>query len=92
MISNDLSLASLVESPEQLVQAASSDVDLYFTTNALLKGLPIQELEGFKFQADLLSGVLAADQEKDLNKLLDLLLSPESVKQSAEQFKHMQQL
>ncbi|MCM3748210.1 TraB/GumN family protein [Paenibacillus pasadenensis] len=92
VVSNDLSLASLVESPDQLAQAASSGIDLYFTTSAMMNEMPIKELEGIKFQADLLSGVPAADQEKELNKLLDLLLSPEAVKQSAEQFKRMQQL
>ncbi|SDT19751.1 hypothetical protein SAMN05444162_3385 [Paenibacillaceae bacterium GAS479] len=90
-VTNNLSLASMVESPEQAVQASASGVDLYFTTNALLKGLPIKELEGVKFQADLLSEVPAADQEKELNGLLDVLLSPEAIKKNAEQFKLMQQ-
>ncbi|MGV3138831.1 TraB/GumN family protein [Brevibacillus agri] len=64
-------------------------IDRYFLTKALLADKPIHELEGIKLQADLLSGVPAEQQEKELNTMLDSILSGE---QLADQGKILQDM
>lgn len=75
-ISTNLSVFSLLNSPEEITQASTLGVDTYLTASALLSGKPIHELEGIKFQADLLGNVPADQQEKELNEVLDSMLDP----------------
>ncbi|MNI08525.1 TraB family protein [compost metagenome] len=92
VVTNNLSLNSLMSESEDIAQAAALGIDMYFIQNAMLKGKPIQELEGLKFQADLLNTVPAVEQEKELNQALDLVLNPESDKnEGADLFKQWQQ-
>lgn len=62
-------------SPEEGELAMLTGIDRYFLAKAMLEQKPVHELEGIKLQADLLSGVPAEQQEKELNVILDSLLS-----------------
>lgn len=75
-ITTNLALFTLLDSPEEFTQASSLGIDTHLTASAILSGKPIQELEGIKFQADLLSDVPADEQEKELNDVLDAMLDP----------------
>ncbi|MGD8190687.1 TraB/GumN family protein [Brevibacillus ginsengisoli] len=93
VVSNNLSMSSLMEESEDLTQAANMGVDLYFIQKAMLNEKPVQELEGVKFQGDLLNSVPATEQEKELNQALDSVLNPSTVKnEGADAFKQWQQL
>lgn len=73
-IATNLALFTLVDSPEEIAEASAFGIDTYLTASALLSGKPVQELEGIKFQADLLGNVPADEQEKELNEVLDSML------------------
>lgn len=92
-VTNNLSLFTLMDSPEDITQAATLGVDMYFLHKAILTGKPIQELEGVKFQGDLLSNVPPEEQEKELNQLLDTIVTPAAdAPNPAKQFKQWQLL
>lgn len=75
-ISTNLAVLTLLDSPAKATEASALGIDTYLTTSALLSGKPVHELEGVKFQADLLGNVPADQQEKELNEVLDSLLDP----------------
>ncbi|SDE83077.1 TraB family protein [Fontibacillus panacisegetis] len=77
-ITTSLSLLSFLKSPDELSQASTLGVDMYLITSAILSGKPVHELEGMKFQGDLLSNVAPEQQEKELNQILDALLDESS--------------
>ncbi|MFS0558670.1 TraB/GumN family protein [Brevibacillus sp. 179-C9.3 HS] len=70
--------------------AMLSGIDRYFLTKAMLDEKPIKELEGIKLQADLLSGVPAEQQEKELNIILDSVLAENGLQESAKILTEMQ--
>ncbi|USG66159.1 TraB/GumN family protein [Brevibacillus ruminantium] len=92
-ISTNLSLMTLLSSPDDMVQASTLGIDMYFLQSALLTGKPIHELEGMKLQADIFNNVSLEEQEKDLNEMLDTILNPtaETI-DSAKEFNQWQQL
>ncbi|SCW50808.1 hypothetical protein SAMN04487970_101145 [Paenibacillus tianmuensis] len=93
VITSNLSLTALMKSPEELAQATALGVDMHFLSSAKLAGKPVQELEGFKLQGDVLSSASPQEQEKELNAVLDHLLSPDAnAPDAATQFKQWQQL
>ncbi|WP_010494328.1 TraB/GumN family protein [Paenibacillus elgii] len=93
VINSNLALTALMKSPEELAQATASGVDLHFLSSAKLAGKPVQELEGFKLQGDILSSASPQEQEKELNAVLDQLLTPDAnAPDMAAQFKQWQQL
>lgn len=92
-VSSNLMLAGMTGSAKEVAQAAALGIDSYFTNSAVLTGKPIHELEGLKFQADVLSKVPAATQEKELNDALDHVLTPTGKPdESMELLKSWQQL
>ncbi|WP_435921989.1 TraB/GumN family protein [Paenibacillus sp. DYY-L-2] len=91
VVTNNLSLLSMVKSPEELGTAVTLGLENYFISTALLTGKPIQELEGIKLQADVLGEVTPEQQEKELNELLDSILDPSfDGTKIAQQFKQAQ--
>ncbi|MFB6364091.1 TraB/GumN family protein [Paenibacillus elgii] len=93
VITSNLSLTTLMKSPAELAQATALGVDMHFLSSAKLAGKPVQELEGFKLQGDVLSSASPQEQEKELNAVLDHLLSPDAnAPDAAAQFKQWQQL
>lgn len=91
VVTNNLSMLSMVNSPEELGTAVTLGLENYFISTALLTGKPIQELEGIKLQADVLGEVTPEQQEKELNELLDSMLDPSfDGTKIAEQFKQAQ--
>lgn len=91
-ISTSLSMTSLMSSPEDITQASTLGVDMYFLQSALLTQKPIKELEGMKLQADVFNNVPMKDQEKDLNDALDSILNPTATDAEApDEFKLWQQ-
>lgn len=90
-ISSTLSTFSVLDNPAETELASVTGVDRYFLGKALLSGKPIHELEGIKLQADLFANVPAEEQEKELNMMLDGLLSDQGQGDAAEQLKEMQQ-
>ncbi|WP_409177764.1 TraB/GumN family protein [Brevibacillus fortis] len=87
-----LSVPSLgyVETDTDLQFGMLSGIDRYFLTKAMLDEKPINELEGIKLQADLLSGVPAKQQEKELNIILDVALTEKGLQENADMLKNMQ--
>ncbi|MGZ0052479.1 TraB/GumN family protein [Brevibacillus gelatini] len=65
------------DSAEDREVSLITGIDSYFLTKAMLADKPIHELEGIKLQTDLLSNVPAEQQEKELNTMLDSILSGE---------------
>ena len=65
-------------------QAAMLGIDIYFMTNAMLAEMPIVELEGIAFQADMFDGLSKEVQEKYLESIVDSILEP-SEKEDDEQ-------
>ena len=92
VITNNLSLLTLVESPQELGQASALGVDMYYIGRSMFAGMPIEELEGVKFQADLLSGVPLEDQVKELNEVLDAVLANADNSKEAKEFEELQLL
>jgi len=90
--SNTLSTFSYFEDPADSVMASATSIDSHFIASAIVQDKPVNELEGIKMQADLLSDVPADQQEKELNDVLDMLLSEDGAKESAEQLEQMQLL
>lgn len=91
VVTNNLSLFSMVDSPEELGTAVTLGLENYFISTALLTGKPIHELEGVKLQADVLGEVTPEQQEKELNVLLDSMLDPSFDDMNvAKQFKQAQ--
>lgn len=91
VVTNNLSLLSMVNSPEELGTVVTLGLENYFISTALLTGKPIQELEGIKLQADVLGEVTPEQQEKELNELLDSILDPSfDGTKVAQQFKQAQ--
>ncbi|CAI8900007.1 TraB/GumN family protein [Brevibacillus sp. IT-7CA2] len=70
--------------------AMLSGIDRYFLTKAMLDEKPINELEGIKLQADLLSGVPAEQQETELNIMLDSVMAEKGLDESTKLLKDMQ--
>lgn len=92
VVSNNVSMNSLMSASEDLATAAATGIDMYFLQKAMLGGKPVQELEGLKFQGDLFNNVPAADQEKELNVALDSVLNPSPANDEAvKAFKEWQQ-
>ncbi|NRR24189.1 TraB/GumN family protein, partial [Brevibacillus sp. MS2.2] len=79
-----------VDSETDVQFAMLSGIDRYFLTKAMLDEKPINELEGIKLQADLLSGVPAEQQEKELNIILDSAMAEKGLEESAKLLKDMQ--
>ncbi|WP_195571712.1 TraB/GumN family protein [Paenibacillus sp. 1001270B_150601_E10] len=87
-ITTSLSTLSYFDKPEDQVMATNTGIDSYFITKAMLAGKPIKELESIKLQADIFASVPADEQEKELNALLDAVLSGDM--SAAKQLKQMQ--
>jgi uncharacterized protein YbaP (TraB family) len=64
------------DSLEDGQQAAMLGIDLYFMTKAMLMGMPIVELEGIAFQADMFDGLSKKVQEMYLESIVDAILDP----------------
>ena len=90
VVSNNMSLLSIINSPQEMGQAALLGVDGYFIGKSLLTQKPIHELEGVQFQSDLFSNVPSEQQEKELNALLDTILSESGTNEAAVAFRQMQ--
>ncbi|TVX94581.1 TraB/GumN family protein [Paenibacillus agilis] len=89
-ISTSLSTLGYAQNPEAYQMAMLTGIDNYFITKAMLTGKPIHELEGIKLQADLFANVPPAQQEKELNAMLDSILTGNGIKESEESLKKMQ--
>ncbi|MGY5342970.1 TraB/GumN family protein [Paenibacillus glucanolyticus] len=89
-VSNTLSTFGYFENPADSALAMATGIDSYFLTSAMLTGKPIHELESIKLQADLFADVPAETQEKELNELLDVLLSEKGSQEIANNLKQMQ--
>lgn len=89
-VSNTLSTFGYFENPTDSTLAMATGIDSYFLTSAMLTGKPIHELESIKLQADLFADVPAEIQEKELNELLDVLLSEKGTQDIASNLKQMQ--
>lgn len=68
--------ASSSDSLEGGQQAAMLGIDLYFMTKAMLAEMPIIELEGIAFQADMFDGLSQEVQEMYLESTVDSILEP----------------
>ncbi|UHA72504.1 TraB/GumN family protein [Paenibacillus sp. 481] len=89
-ISLNLTNLSYYENPTEMMIGLNTGVENYFISKALLTGKPIHELESIKLQADLFSSVPAEQQEKELNVMLDALLTDNGQKDIAKGLKQMQ--
>ncbi|RKN74965.1 TraB/GumN family protein [Paenibacillus ginsengarvi] len=93
VVSNSLSLTTLMEKPEDLAQATNAGVDLFLTQIAMMSGKPVRELEGMKLQGDILSGTPEEQQARELDTMLDSMLNPDAAAaDNAVQFKNWQLL
>ncbi|MGG4495398.1 TraB/GumN family protein [Brevibacillus reuszeri] len=91
-ITTSLSMSTLVSSPEDMNQAATLGVDMYFLQSAMLTDKPIEELEGLKLQSDVFNNVPMSIQEKEMNDALDAILNPTAAQQkNADEFTKWQQ-
>ena len=79
-VANDLTVlsSSRSENLQEAAEAATLGIDIYFITTATLLDKPIGELEGIRYQADLLDGMSAEFQEIYLNAVLDSILEPQA--------------
>ena len=68
--------ASSSDSLEGGQQAAMLGIDIYFMTKAMLAEMPIVELEGIAFQADMFDGLSKEVQEMYLESIVDSILDP----------------
>lgn len=68
--------ASSSENLEQGSQAAMLGIDIYFLSNAMVFGLPIIELEGIAFQADMFDTLSKETQMLYLEGIIDAILDP----------------
>lgn len=68
--------ASNSDSLEGGQQAAMLGIDIYFMSKAMLAEMPIVELEGIAFQADMFDGLSKEVQEKYLESIVDSILEP----------------
>ncbi|HEY2494030.1 MAG TPA: TraB/GumN family protein [Paenibacillus sp.] len=89
-VSNNLSMFGYLDNPAESEIATATGIDGYFLAKAMLTGKPIYELEGIKLQADLFANVNAEQQEKELNVMLDDVLSETGGKEAAKSLKEMQ--
>ncbi|MGG3281393.1 TraB/GumN family protein [Paenibacillus solani] len=90
-ISNTLTTLGYFEDPADSGLAMATGVDRHFLLSALLTGKPIHELESIKLQADLFADVPVDTQAKELEEILDVLLSETGSKNIANNLKQMQQ-
>lgn len=89
-ISTSLSTLGYAQNPEAYQMAMLTGIDNYFITKAMLTGKPIHELEGVKVQAHVFADVPPAQQEKELNAMLESILTGNGFKESEENLKKMQ--
>ncbi|WP_106769927.1 TraB/GumN family protein [Paenibacillus faecalis] len=88
-VSNTLSTFDLGNQTDSNT-AMLTGIDSYFITSAMLTGKPVRELESIKLQADLFADVPIEQQEKELNQLLDVLLTDTGAEEISKQLEQMQ--
>lgn len=69
--------ATDLENIDEIAPSANYGIDLYFMSHAQLIDMPIVELEGLEFQANLFDNLSEEAQDEYLNRVLDNLLNPE---------------
>lgn len=76
-LANNLSLFNTTgsENIDQAADSANLGIDVYFLLKAYISQKPIYELEGLKYQTDMLDGLSPEYQEYYLNSVLDGILS-----------------
>lgn len=77
-------VSAAASSPEETQLAALLGIDNYFMSDALMTGMPVYELEGYAYQAELLDGFSPALQEYYLSSATEMMLDDEVGSESAE--------
>lgn len=79
VLANELNLFVLSGSEaDPAFASAELGIDLYFTVNAYLSGMPVMELEGMATQAAMFNSLSLETQHNHLEAVLDMILEPES--------------
>lgn len=89
IINNQLSSLADKTSPEEQAIKTNTGVERYFITKANSMNKPVHELEGLKKQTELFVNASDADQEKDLNEMLDMINSGKGKEDDSQQLEQM---